>query len=119
VLNLVGLGPADVQVVDFRDDAIAVSVVQLDVAEDSTPAETSWEMSAFDVRSWRVQNPGSYLVEFEIAGGGTSLGSCRLTVRSGDRYQFVALPEMIVVRRGDKPPATGADLILSTSNLCR
>lgn len=119
LMNLVGLGPADIEVDNLREDSIAVSIEQLDVPADSVGVSTSWEMSAFDIRAWRAADPGRYQFSFGTADGLGDLGVCTLTLRSGDRYQFAALPEVIVVSRAGHPPAEGADLIVSTSALCR
>ena len=119
LMNLVGLGPGDIEVVNFRDDSMAVSILQLDVPEDSGPMGTSLDMNPYDVRRWRVQNPGRYQVDFVSADGATDLGGCTLTVRSGNYYQFVTMPETIVIRLKDKTPETGADLVVSSSTLCR
>ena len=119
LMNLVGLGPGDIEVVNFRDDSIAVSILQLDVPEDSGPMGTSLDMNPYDVRRWRVRNPGRYRVDFVTADGAANLGGCTLTVRSGNYYQFVTMPETIVIRLKDKTPETGADLVVSSSTLCR
>lgn len=118
-LNLLGMGPGDIEFDNFRDDTLQVSILQLDVAQDSTPLQANLEINAYDIRMYRVQNPGRYRVDFGTTYGGSDLGSCTLTVKSGDLYQFVPMPEKIVVNHVDDPPAAGTDLIVSTSALCR
>ena len=119
VLNLVGLGPADIEFDNFRDETIYISILQLDVASDESPAEASLEIEAFDVRSYHVVNPGRYLVNFGLFSEGSDLGVCALTVKSGDQYQFIPLPERIAVNRLNDPPTIGTDLIVGVSSLCR
>jgi hypothetical protein len=119
LLNLVGLGPADIEVDNFRDDTIEIHILQLEVKTDETPTENYLEIEAFDIRTSRVQQPGRYQVNFGTTSGAADLGTCTLTLRSGDLYQFVALPDKIVVNRVNKPPDNGRDLIVETSTLCR
>ncbi len=119
VLNLVGLGPADIEVDNFRDDAIHAFIQQLDASQDSTPLETTLEIDAFDIRSYTVGQPGRYRIDFSAQSDGASLGTCTLTLKSGDQYQFVALPDRIVVNRLNHPASAGADLVVTTSALCR
>lgn len=119
VLNLVGLGPGAIELDNFRDDAIHVSILQLDVAEDSFPLQTTLEIEAFGIRNYRVSEPGRYRVDFGTTSGSADLGTCTLNVRSADQYQFVALPDMVVVNRVKDPVAVGTDLIVATSALCR
>ena len=119
LLGLVGLGPAAIEVDNFRDDSVYVSIVQLDGPVDSTPLGTSLDLNAFDIRTYRVGQPGQYQIDFGSSSGAADLGSCSLNVRSGDQYQFVALPEMLVINQVDDPVTIGSDLIVSTSSLCR
>jgi len=119
VLGLVGLGPANLEVDNFREDLVSVSITQLDAPSESLPLEVALELNPFDVRTYRVQNPGQYRIGFATATGAADLGSCTLDVRSGDHFQFVTLPDMIVVNPVDDPVSVGTDLIVSTSSLCR
>jgi len=119
VLGLVGLGPADIEVDNFREDPVYVSIVQLDAPSDSRAVATFLELNPFDVRTYRLLNPGRYQVDFGTSTDAADLGTCTLSTRSGDHYQFVALPERIVINRVDDPVSVGTDLIVSTSSLCR
>jgi len=119
LLGLVGLGPADIEVDNFRDDHVFVSIAQLDAPADSAPLETSLDLNAFDVRTYRVGQPGEFQIDFGTSNGAADLGSCTLSVRSGDHFQFVTLPERIVINRVDDPVSVGTDLIVSSSSLCR
>lgn len=119
LLNLAGLGPGDSEVDNFRDEAIDVTVRQLDPPQGSSPAQGRLVLNAFDVKSYRAQNPGIYRVEFRTGRGTIDLGACNLRIRSGDQYQFVVLPERIVVNRVNNPSAVGTDFVIQTSALCR
>ncbi|MBI4674735.1 MAG: hypothetical protein HY741_24075 [Chloroflexi bacterium] len=119
LLNLVGLGPATIQVTNFRDDPITVIVTPLRESEGSSSFSTDLTLNAFDVQSTHITNPGRVHVEFQGAQGIPALGGCTLTVRGGDQFQFVVLPERIVVNRENSPPSSGRDLIIETSSLCR
>lgn len=118
LLNLIGLGPGDIEVDNFRDDAIQVNIRQVDAPQDSTPASGALNLNPFDIKSFRAQNPGRYRVDFALKKGG-ALGTCTLTVKSGDQYQFVTLPDGIMVNRVNNPPTVGRDLVIGSSSLCR
>jgi hypothetical protein len=118
-LNLVGLGPGDIEIDNFRDDTLYVTITRLDAPPDSTPARKSLEIKSFDIQAHRVQNPGKYRVEFGAARASANLGTCTLQIRSGDQYQFVPLPNNIVVNRANNPVSVGADFVVATSALCR
>ena len=118
VLNLVGLGPGDIEADNFRDDAIQVKIQQIATSQDSTPLPSVLSLNAFDIKSYRAQNPGKYRVDFALKKGG-NLGTCTLNIKSGDRYQFVALPDGILVHRVNNPSSVGRDLNIATSSFCR
>lgn len=119
LLNLVGLGPADVTVENLRDDGVRVLIVQVDVAKDSSPTTASLSLKAFEVRGYRITNAGRYRIEFRADPSGAGLGTCLLTVKSGATYQFVALPSAILINRVNDPVSIGRDLNVATSTLCR
>jgi hypothetical protein len=123
-LNLTGQGRATLEVDNFRDDAIIVNLQQA-----TTPTASSQDsfqflagtmkLKAFEVKLLHVQNPGKYRVDFLTDKEGTKLGSCTLTVRGGDQYQFFPRPDKIVVNRANNPSKVGTDFVVSTSSLCR
>lgn len=118
LLALAGLGPGEVEVDNFRDDAIRVKIVQQDVKEDSFPAEGDLELNAFDVKRWRAGSSGRYRVDFTAADN-SNLGTCTLTIRAGDQYQFVTMSEQVLVNRANSPSQVGTDFVISRSSLCR
>ena len=122
LLNLVGLGPATIEVMNFRDDAIQASITPLSESKEGTTEEESGKnlaLKAFEVSSYRASNPGKYRVEIRPTSKSTPAGLCTLTVRGGDLYRFIALPDGIMVNRANSPSMTGKDLVLETSAFCR
>jgi hypothetical protein len=80
---------------------------------------SSLEVGSLEIYNWHVQQPGHYRVDFSVTSGGDELGTCTLNLKSGDQYQFVALPERIVVNRANRPSDSGPDFVVETSSLCR
>lgn len=119
LLNLVGLGPADLSVENLRDDGVRVLIVQVDVAKDASPTTASLSLKAFEVRGYRITNAGRYRIDFRSDPSGAGLGTCLLTVKSSAMYQFVALPTAILINRVNDPVSSGRDLNVATSTLCR
>ena len=58
-------------------------------------------------------------MDFGLSSGGSDLGTCTLHLGSGDEYQFVALPDKIVVHHVNQPAQAGPDFVVATSSLCR
>jgi hypothetical protein len=68
-LNLVGPGPADIAIENLRNDGVRVSIVQVDVAKDSSPTTASLTPKAFEVRGHRISNAGRYRIDFKADPG--------------------------------------------------
>ena len=119
LLTLIGQGPADVEINNFRDDSIRFSMLQLDPPKESTPNQASFVTKSFDIKNQRIEGPGRYRIDFKTETGSTALGTCILTVKSGGRYQFVLLPSSIIINRVNDPVTSGRELNVATSTLCR
>jgi hypothetical protein len=104
---------------NFRDDGIQATITPLETPADSTSSPDTLTLNAFDIRSYHAQKPGRYRVDFHTVNGGADLGTCTLGIKSGDQYQFVALPERTVVNRANRPASIGTDFVIQTSTLCR
>lgn len=119
ILNLIGLGPGDIEVDNFRDDSVYVAITQLDPPANETPLTFSLELAPYEIRQQRVSTLGRYRVDFGTASGGADLGTCTLTLKSGDLYQFVPMPERIAINRANRPSDSGPDFVVESSLLCR
>lgn len=119
-LNVTGQGPADIEVDNFRDDAIQVSIKQTSASQDPGTVQGALDLNAFDVKTFHAPGPGKYAVTFNTTGtGNAALGVCTLTLHGGDRYQFVTLPDKIVVNNVNHPASAGSDFVVELSGLCR
>lgn len=118
VLNLVGMGPATIEVDNFRDDAILVDISAIDTEQGTSSFPNQLQLNAFDIKSFRSQNPAKFRVDFRTKTN-TKLGTCTLNLRGGDHFQFVALPERIAINRANSPSSVGSDFVIQTSSFCR
>lgn len=118
LLQLAGLGPATLSVNNFRDESVFVQIRRIATDQDSS-FSNSMELNAFDVKQITLGDGGLYRVTFALASSRAALGECTLRARGGDEYQFVTLPERIVVNRVNSPGSVGRDLLVATSALCR
>jgi hypothetical protein len=115
VLEAVGFGAAEVDLVNLRDDAIRVDL-GTGGADDVVPA--SFRLAALEIRAHRAPRPTQLRLAL-TAEDGTSLGSCALDLASGDRIEVVLLPDQTLIRRADTVPASGHDLLIGESSSCR
>jgi hypothetical protein len=110
--------PLTINLDNLRDDTLYVTVTFLD-SEDDPPFSYDRDLAAFDVRVTYLQKAGRYRIDFGTQSGGADLGACNLSAAAGERYQFIALPDKIVVNRASQPSQVGADYVLSTCSFCR
>lgn len=118
-LTTFGLGPGDMNVANRRGDAIRVSILELAPPSGTAPIRGALALNSSDTRTYRVDVPGQYQVDFKLEAGGTALGTCLLTVKSGGRYQFEANADSITITLVDPAVTPGAGESIATSALCR
>jgi hypothetical protein len=119
ITNLIGIGPGYVEIDNFRDDTVQLSIQAPNNSQGTPTSPDTWELNAFDVHSFTAQQPGVYRLDFGATSGGRELGSCTFTIKSGDHFQFVALPDHILINPVNNPPSQGSELVVATSSLCR
>ena len=118
-LTTFGLGPGDIVVDNRRGDALRVSILELGPPSGTAPIRGALALNGPESRTYRAAVPGRYQIDFGLASGGSPLGTCLLNVKSGGRYQFVALPDAITITQVDPAAAPAAGQSIATSALCR
>ena len=118
-LTTFGLGPGDIVVDNRRGDALRVSILELGPPSGTAPIRGALALNGPESRTYRADVPGRYQIDFGLASGGSPLGTCLLNVKSGGRYQFVALPDAITITQVDPAAAPAAGQSIATSALCR
>ena len=118
-LTTFGLGPGDISVANRRGDAIRVSILELAPPSGTTPIRGALALNGSDARVYRIDVPGRYQVDFRLEAGGSALGTCFLTVKSGGRYQFEASSDTITIKLVDPAATPGPGENIATSALCR
>ena len=115
VLDAVGFGAAEVEFLNLRDDTIRADLAPASQA-DAVPA--TLRLAPYELRTYRAVRPTRLAITL-LGEDGASLGTCTLDLRSGDRFQLVALPDAALVRPVGVTPASGRDLLLAESGSCR
>ncbi|MBM4408350.1 MAG: hypothetical protein FJ038_07105 [Chloroflexi bacterium] len=115
VLDAVGLGAAEVEFLNLRDDTLRADLAPASVA-DAVPA--GLRLAPYEVRTYRAVRPTRLAITL-VGEDGMSLGTCTLDLRSRDRYQLVALPTAALVRHVGQAPGSGRNLLFAESGFCR
>jgi hypothetical protein len=115
VLEAAGFGAAEVALVNLRDDSVRVDLA---TGDDDSAIPASFRLGPLEIRTHRAPRPTRLRIALSAEDGST-LGACALDLRSGDRFEVVALPSQTLLRRAGTVPASGGDLLLSGSSLCQ
>ncbi len=118
-LTTFGLGPGDIIVDNRRGDALRVSILELGPPSGTAPIRGALALNGSESRTYRVDVPGRYQIDFGRESGGAPLGTCLLNVKSAGRYQFVALSDAITISLADGGAAPAAGQSIASSALCR
>jgi len=117
VLELLGRGPGETNVVNLGETPLSVKIERLDAGDTATALlETALNLQPMDIDSFVVE-PGRYRLDFQFSGGQPE--SCTLRIVSGDFYQFAALAEGIVITNQRQPASSTTEMRIANSPLCK
>jgi hypothetical protein len=119
ILNAVGLGTGDITIINIVDDSLETRLVRLDTESGSPETVDSEEIAPFEISGYGAIQPGEYEIQISSPSGIPAGGICRLTIASGDSFQFVAVPDGIAVTKEGQAAESADDLDMSTTGLCR
>lgn len=119
VLNAVGLGSGDITIINIADDSLETKLVRLDTESGSPETVDSEEIAPFEISGYGGIQPGQYELLISSLSGIPAGGRCRLTIASGDSFQFVAVPDGIAVTQEGQAAQSADELDMSTAGLCR
>jgi hypothetical protein len=119
ILNALGQGTGETNVINLTDGNLDVALTSIPGNSEDTASTSNLSLEPAEMDGFPDLSPGRYRMTFTFAvpaGGG---GECTLKIDSGDRYEFVAVPEGVAITREKEPAASGPDLNVATSALCR
>jgi hypothetical protein len=116
ILGLIGQGSASVTVQNLRDDLVSAVLINTTSGQAVTGSRIG-DLGSFDAGT-AVASAGGYLLRIRTAQGG-ALTDCSLTLRSGDHYLVVVIPDGTLLRRNDEEPLTLDEITADRSALCR
>lgn len=118
LLNLVGMGQGEISIVNLSQSERQSRLVYLD-GEQGSEEVGRRSLGEFGSDGFGSLKPGAYELIFLIPGEEIASGLCRLTIVSGDLYQFIILEPGILVSNERYPPNAAMDLKIESSPLCQ
>ena len=100
-------------------DTIQATVTPIKPTQEGEPAGKVYELEAYGITNLKISSAGKYRVDILIRTTSKVQGTCALTVRGGDEYNFVSLPTGMLLLRENSPSYDPNDLFPETSAFCR
>ena len=119
ILNAVGQGTGEISIVNIADDTLETELIHLDTESGEPETVNSESIAPFEISGYGGIQPGLYELHISTASGIPSSGICRMSIASGDAFQFVAVPSGIAVSKEGTDAQSADDMDMATSGLCR
>ncbi len=119
ILNAVGMGTGEISIINIADDTLETELIHLDTESGSPETFNSEDIAPFEISGYGGIQPGLYELHITTPSGIPTGGICRMTIASGDAFQFVAVPSGIAVTQKGVDAHSTDDMDMSTSGLCR
>ncbi|MBI2846047.1 MAG: hypothetical protein HYX86_05820 [Chloroflexi bacterium] len=119
ILNAIGQGTGEINLVNASDDTLEVSLTHLDTESGEPESVGSFTLEPEDINGFTSIQPGRYQLQITYLSGASGSGVCTMRIVSGDYYQLVAINGGVVIANKRQPAQTGEDLVMATSPLCQ
>lgn len=119
VLNAIGQGTGEINVVNASDDTLEVSLTHLDTESGEPESVGSFTLEPEAIDGFTSIQPGRYQLQVTYQSGAPGSGVCTMRIVSGDYYQLVAVNGGVAIANERQPAQTGEDLVMATSSLCQ
>ena len=119
ILTAVGMGAGEISIVNIADDTLETELIHLDTESGSPETVNSENVAPFEISGYGGIQPGQYELHITSPSGIPTGGICRMSIASGDSFQFVAVPSGIAITKEGTNTQSADDLDMATSGLCR
>jgi len=119
VLNLVGRGPAEIQIVNLSDGDLYAELIYIDEETGETSHHTSLDLASYDISTMRDLSAGQFQLNLSTSLGVPEDGICWLNLRGGDIYRFVVVPDGVGVILSGEDVDSAEEVDIRTSSLCQ
>jgi len=117
--NALGMGTGEISIVNIADDTLDTELIRMDTESGSPETINNENIAPFEISGYGGIQPGRYELRITTPSGIPAGGVCRMTIASGDAFQFVAVPSGIAVSKEGTSAQSADDIDMSTSGLCR
>lgn len=118
ILDLLNLGPSEIQVVNLSDGDIEVTLLSYDEESGEYSHAQSTTLMPFDIKTLRSISSGDYQIDVESYNDLPPGQICNIHIKGSSFYSIAVLPEGIVIAQEGKRVSSSDDVNMETSPLC-
>lgn len=119
ITGFLGMGPATIQIANLTETTLDAELTYFDEETGEERNHESLEMDEYDIRTVTGLSARNYTLTFTTGSGVPQGGVCQLSIKGGDSWVFMAVPEGIGVIRNGEAVESNTDVNILTSFLCR
>ena len=119
ITGFLGMGPAKIQIANLTDTTLDAELTYFDEETGEERNPESLEMDEYDIRTITGLSARNYTLIFTTGSGVPQGGVCKLSIKGGDSWVFMAVPEGIGVIRNGEAVESNTDVNILTSFLCK
>jgi len=119
VLNAIGQGTGEINIVNIADSTLEGDLIQLTTESGEPSNHSNVSLEPLEVGGMGTIPPGRYELRITFSGGIPAVGSCWLAIESGDVFQLVAVPEGIAISKEGTNTSNPDEVDYQTSSLCK
>ena len=119
ILNILGLGSGEITIINITDDSINTELIRLDTESGSPELIDDGYFAPYEINGYGGIQPGEYEFRITSPSGIPPGGTCRMTISSGDEFQFVVVPSGIAITQEGVEVHNPDQIDMLTSGLCR
>ena len=118
ILNLVNLGPGEIQLVNLSDGRVEVELRWVDDEDGDTYHQDSASLEPYDMAAFRSVSSGHYELIINVPNGRPRGDTCYLNVRGGSSYHVAVVPDgIVIVLEGDRVTEV-EEVNMATTEMC-
>ena len=119
ILSLTGMGPSEIQVINLSDGPITAQLERIDDETGESYNQGDLDLAPYDIASYRNLYTSDYILQINVPNGQPPNSTCNLTIKGGQVYRVVTVPEGTVIARDGNKVDTVEELDMTTSSLCQ
>ena len=111
--------PGEIQVINLSDGPIEVQLERISEDSEENINKGTLDLAPYDISSFPELSTSEYILHIKVPNGLPPNSTCRLTIKRGQIYRVVTVPEGTVIALDNNDVTTIEELDMTTSSLCQ